>query len=277
MGPLFPWYDPFTLIEAMGIVVKKHKEYALVIIGGTSPKVPEHLTKKMYSKSVSLCEKLKLLGKNIFFYDWLDYSLIQSIYLESEFFVSTHPETLEMELSAEKGRVIDSLWACLPVVCSQGDYLSEIIESEHLGLTAKIGDKADVAQKILQLIEKPALLSAFRKNIAKYAKKRRWEDMVKPLDDFFRRPEKDNAKSAFSIYSTIIESQESVEKSMAELAILKEEMFKKDAEIRSMAQAAGKQAGEIGKFRGSVTYPMYRFTSAFGRTWIGASIRRLLK
>ncbi len=277
LGPIFPWYDPLSMIEAMAIVAKKHPDHALVFVGGKSPLVESHLTNPTYKKSIELASGLRLLSKNVFFYDWMDYSSIKNLYFEAEFFVALHPVTLEMELSAEKGRVLDSLWANLPVICSKGDFLSEIVSSNKLGLTVNIGDIQDISEKINEMIENKKLRSNIKKNIMEYAKHRSWDNMVIPLIEFCKNPWKDNVKESFSIYNMLFEGQEDIERSQLEIASLKEKNYIKDSEIKILKEISSRHLGTIGRFKGSIVYPLYRFTSNFGRTRIGRIIERILK
>lgn len=277
MGPLFPWYDPFSLIEAMGIVAKKHPDYALVFIGSSSPKVQKHLTNSMHKKALKLSSELKLLDKNIFFYEWMDYASLVNVYFEAEFSVATHPKTLEMEIASEKGRALDSLWANLPVICSSGDYLSELVSSRELGLTVKIGDKKDIASKIETLIENPDMLKKFRENAKIFAKERRWDELVLPIDEFCSSPAKDENKHIYNIYRMLAGIREESEINKFEMALLNEKAHKKESEIRLLREISSSQLGMIGKFKGSIIYPLYRLTSTIGDTPFGRILQKILK
>lgn len=66
--------------------------------------------------------------------DWVDYEDRQNFLLESHMGVSCHFNHLETRFSF-RTRILDCLWARLPVISTKGDYFAEEIQKNNLGIT----------------------------------------------------------------------------------------------------------------------------------------------
>ena len=76
----------------------------------------------------ALADELGLTGTHVFFNeDWVEYDDRQNYLLESDVGVSTHLDHVETAFSF-RTRILDYLWAGLPVVSTAGDALADIIE-----------------------------------------------------------------------------------------------------------------------------------------------------
>ena len=79
-------------------------------------------------------EELGLVDSHVFFnQDWVAFEDRQNYLLDADVGVSTHLDHIETEFSF-RTRILDYLWAGLPIVATDGDSFAEVIVREDLGL-----------------------------------------------------------------------------------------------------------------------------------------------
>ena len=180
-GGIWNWFDPLTLIRAIKAVQTSRSDVHLVFMGIKHPndQVPEMA---MASKAIQLAKELNLLDTHVHFnYGWVPYQERQSFLLEADFGVSTHFEHLETRF-AFRTRMLDYIWAGLPMLATQGDSFSELIEKHELGITVPDRDVEALTQAIVRLCEDPALVEKMKEQLSEIRSQFYWENVVKPLD-----------------------------------------------------------------------------------------------
>ena len=81
---------------------------------------------RMATEARALADGLGLAGTHVFFNEgWVDYESRQDYLLEADIGVSAHIDHLEASLSF-RARILDYLWAGLPVVATRGDVLADL-------------------------------------------------------------------------------------------------------------------------------------------------------
>jgi len=186
-GGIYNWFDPLTLINAMKIVNSKRKDIKLYFMGIKHPN-PEVKEFDMAGKTVELAKKLELYEKNIFFnFGWVDYDQRQNYLLESDAGIITHPEHIETRFSF-RTRILDYLWAGLPIISTEGDHLSDKVRTESLGLIVKERSPEDLAEAIIRLAEKGKFYEDCIENIERIAKDYIWDKVCEPIIGFCKDP-----------------------------------------------------------------------------------------
>ena len=149
-GSLLDWQDPVTLIEAVAALAPRRPELKLVFMG---TKHPNPLVKPMRAVAASRerAEALGVLDRHVFFNDWVPYTERARYLAEADLGVSTHREHLETHF-AFRTRMLDYVWARLPIVCTDGDVFARLVRSEGLGAAVPPGDAAALAQAIDRLL-----------------------------------------------------------------------------------------------------------------------------
>ena len=95
------------------------------------------------------------MNKHVFFnHDWVDYDSRAGFLLESDLAVLASGRDLETRLSF-RTRLLDSLWAGIPMVLTRGDHFSELVEEKSLGRVVEPRNHQAMAQAILELLESP--------------------------------------------------------------------------------------------------------------------------
>jgi len=154
-----------------------------------------------------------------------------------------HFDTVEARL-AFRSRVLDYIWAGLPMVVTRGDATSELIAGFELGEVVDYERDDEVAAALLRL------LSPRRSNLAPRFEEARnaltWERAAMPLIEFCRNPKRapDRCPSEHSPSTGM-----TVAKRDMELDALRTAITQRDAEIaRLRALVAGYERGRFIRF-----------------------------
>ncbi|MCJ7472821.1 MAG: glycosyltransferase, partial [Actinobacteria bacterium] len=186
-GGIYNWFDPLTLVKAMALVKEKRSDIKLFFMGVKHPN-PEVKALGMVNDTVELAKRLDLYEKNIFFnFGWVDYKERQNYFLEADAGIITHPEHIETRFSF-RTRILDYLWAGLPIISTEGDHLSDMVKIKRLGLVTKEGSPEELAEAILAMAGDNKFYAEYVKNIAITAKDFTWDKVCRPIIDFCMDP-----------------------------------------------------------------------------------------
>ena len=158
-GGIYDWLDPISIIEALaGIGDDRLK---LFFMGTTHP-TPAVPTMQVAQVALDRSRELGLLGRSVFFGDgWIPYADRSQYLLDADIGVSLHHDHVETTF-AFRTRILDYLWAGLPIVCSAGDACAELVEQRHLGEVVPIGDPGALRAALLRLVEPRQRADALR-------------------------------------------------------------------------------------------------------------------
>jgi GT2 family glycosyltransferase/glycosyltransferase involved in cell wall biosynthesis len=185
-GGIYNWFDPETLIQAVGELAKRHKNVRLFFMGVKHPSahVPEM---SAVSRARAVAAQLDL-GKHVFFNEtWVPYEDRQNFLLDADLGVSTHFQHLETTFSF-RTRILDYLWAGLPMVSTEGDSFADLIEKEGLGAIVPERDAGALAAALEELLFDHAAGAAARANVRRVRANFTWERVLTPLVEFCRNP-----------------------------------------------------------------------------------------
>jgi glycosyltransferase involved in cell wall biosynthesis len=179
------WLDPLTLIKAVERVIARHPRVRLYFPGSRHPNQGFVPDMAMRQAAVDLCEERGLSGTHVFWGDWVPYEERQNYLLEADVGCSLHFETVESTFSF-RTRVLDYIWAGLPMVVTRGDAASEWVEQYGLGAVVDYLDVEGVAAAIEGLFAVPRTDFAARFERARRA--RSWQECAQPLVRFCHEP-----------------------------------------------------------------------------------------
>ncbi|HSL09059.1 MAG TPA: glycosyltransferase [Pseudonocardiaceae bacterium] len=186
-GGVYSWFDPLTLLHAVHALRAEHDDLRLVFLGmrHPNPDVPEM---GMAGQTRRLAEILGLTGKQVFFNEtWVPYADRQNWLLDADAGVTTHFEHVETTF-AFRTRVLDYLWAGLPIVTTNGDAFAELVAAERLGVVVPAADPAALAAALQRVLYDDAFAAGCRERIAVVAQRYTWEAALAPLVEFCRHP-----------------------------------------------------------------------------------------
>jgi glycosyltransferase involved in cell wall biosynthesis len=186
-GGLYNWFDPQTLVRAVDVVRRTRDDVRLVFLGGKHPN-PAVPAMRVAAETRDLAGELGLTGRWVFFNEgWVPYDERADFLLESDIGVSTHLDHVETAFSF-RTRILDYLWAGLPVVATGGDVFSDVIAAKGIGATVPPGDVDALAGTLLSLLEDDALRGRCAAASKELAQAYRWGAAVQPLLAFCRDP-----------------------------------------------------------------------------------------
>jgi GT2 family glycosyltransferase/glycosyltransferase involved in cell wall biosynthesis len=186
-GGLYNWFDPKTLIKAVATVAETHPEVKLFFQGTKHPHpgVPEM---GIVRESRELARELGVENSNVFFNaSWVDYDQRQNFLTEADAGVSTHYAHIETTFSF-RTRILDYLWAGLPMVVTEGDHFAELVAAEGLGIVVPAEDENALAAAIATVLFDKEFAAEARANIARVRVDFEWENVLKPLVEFVASP-----------------------------------------------------------------------------------------
>jgi GT2 family glycosyltransferase/glycosyltransferase involved in cell wall biosynthesis len=186
-GGIYNWFDPLTLLRAVDKLRTRRPDVRLYFLGlkHPNPDVPEM---RMAVAAKDLSDTLGLTDKHVFFNeDWVAYDDRQNYLLEADIGVSTHLDHVETAFSF-RTRILDYLWASLPIVATAGDTFASLIEEHGLGITVPAGDADALEEALFRLLDDAGLAARCRENVAAFAPQFSWTKVLAPLIAFCRAP-----------------------------------------------------------------------------------------
>jgi hypothetical protein len=185
-GALWNWYDCKTPIRAMARLRKSHPHIKLVFTATKHPATKK--PPREYTKTLELAKKKGLLDKTVFFYtDWVPHAERDYYLSEADAGIATFTDHIE-NYFAYRIRLLDYIWAGLPVITNPGNTLSDMIMDKGLGAVFPFGDDKALAEKIIELATKRARTKKIRERVLEAKKNFYWDDMLKPLIRFLKNP-----------------------------------------------------------------------------------------
>jgi glycosyltransferase involved in cell wall biosynthesis len=184
-GGLYSWFDPKTLIRAVAAVAARHPRLKLFFLGTRHPGVEEM---GIVRESFDLARELSALDRSVFFNDtWVDFSERANYLLESDIGVSTHLSHVETEF-AFRTRILDYLWAELPMVVTEGDSFADLVEVEGLGLVVPAADGPALEEALERMVVDEEFVASARANVGRVRERFYWAHTLAPLVEFVREP-----------------------------------------------------------------------------------------
>jgi hypothetical protein len=180
-GGVYDWFDPLTLVEAVAGLRVRWPRIRLVFLGMRNPN-PEIPDGHMESTVRRRATELRLTGTHVFFNEgWIPYAERGEFLARADVGVSCHPAHVEARFSF-RTRVLDYLWAELPMVLTEGDVLSEAVAAAGVGRAVPPGDVDALADAIDAVLHAPPSLDSIRAFGAAYA----WPVVAAPLTAWAR-------------------------------------------------------------------------------------------
>ncbi|MEU3647825.1 glycosyltransferase [Lentzea sp. NPDC034063] len=186
-GGVYSWFDPLSLIEAMDHLRRRQPSAKLYFLGMKHPN-PEVPDMDIAGQTRALSAQLGLTGEHVFFNDgWVPYNDRQNWLLDANCGVTTHYEHVETTF-AFRTRVLDYLWAGLPIVTTSGDSFADLVEREGLGVVVPPEDPEALADALEKVLYDEEFAAACRERIAVVRERFTWETALAPLAEFCRNP-----------------------------------------------------------------------------------------
>ena len=177
-GGLWNWLDAPTTVRAVAELAERRPGVRLVFMGASQSPAG----RRAADATRAVAAELGVLDTLVFFNDaWVPYEARANWLLEADCAISTHHEHLETRF-AFRTRLLDCFWAGVPVVCTQGDDLSALVEREDVGAAVPEGDHAAVASALEHVLSQGR--AAYAPRLARVAESFAWPRVAEPLARF---------------------------------------------------------------------------------------------
>lgn len=186
-GGVYNWFDPLTVIRAIAQIRAEIPNVRLLFMGAKHPN-PDVPQMQMLRDARALADELGLTNVHVFFNEeWVDYADRHNYLLEADVAISAHLAGLETDFSF-RTRMLDYLWAGLPIVATEGDYFAQLIAERGLGAVVPAEDVGSMADAFVRLLSDDATRAACAERVAEVAGEFHWENTLAALVEYCRNP-----------------------------------------------------------------------------------------
>jgi glycosyltransferase involved in cell wall biosynthesis len=174
-GGLWPWLDAETAIRAVALLAERRPAVRLVFMGAARGLPAERAAED----ARGLASALGVLGRTVLFNeDWVPYERRADWLLHAACAVSAHGDHLETRF-AFRTRLLDCFWARLPVVCTAGDDLADVVDRGDGGRAVPAGDVPAMAAALEAVLERGR--AAYGPALERIAARYTWPMVAQPL------------------------------------------------------------------------------------------------
>lgn len=186
-GGVYNWFDTLTLVSAIDRVRHDVPDVRLFFLGMKHPN-PDVPQMRMAVRTRALSDELGLTGRHVFFNDeWVPYEKRADYLLDADLGVSCHFPSLETEFSF-RTRILDYLWAGLPMVTTEGDAFADLITANGLGVVVPPEDVDALAEALSSLLRDRERRDRCSEAVRREARAFEWPVALAPLVEFCRDP-----------------------------------------------------------------------------------------
>jgi glycosyltransferase involved in cell wall biosynthesis len=201
-GGIWDWTDPEILMRAMRILGQRAPGLHLVFFAGRHPSDGQ-TDSGAARKARSLADEFGLRGRTVHFIDdYVPYAERGRYLAECDAAVSTHRANLESHF-AYRTRLLDCIWAGLPIVCTAGDVFAELVVRHEWGIVVAAGDAESLAHALERVARDDEFAANCRARMAESRHLFNWSDAVEPLARFCRQPRVTHAVSSVSDFGML--------------------------------------------------------------------------
>jgi hypothetical protein len=186
-GGIWKWLDAQTAIRAVAALSERRPGVRLVFMGGPADSAAEHPAAASSTAAArALAQQLGLLGSVVLFHDrWVPYDQRAGWLAQADCLLSCHVEHLETRF-AYRTRLLDGLWAGVPIVCTSGDDLAERVQREQLGEVAAPGDAQALSVALERVLARGR--EPYAANLRAAAQAQTWSRVAAPLARWIAQP-----------------------------------------------------------------------------------------
>lgn len=185
-GGLWDWLDPLTPIKAVTELGQQGMPVKLVFMSGAAPNagLPNM---SMPQRALALAKDLGALQRWVFFHqEWVPYEQRIGWLSDADAGICAHGHHLETRF-AFRTRMLDYFWAGLPVICSEGDSISDLVERYQVGQVCRYHDVHDWKSAIETLL-KQKTSTGFQDNMRQLRGDFSWSNVLEPLKLYCKNP-----------------------------------------------------------------------------------------
>ena len=148
-GGVWPWLDAPSAVRAVAELARRRPGVRLVFMGRSTGVAG----RAAMGEAREVARGLGVLGTTVLFSDaWIPYAERAGWLLQADCALATAGDHLEARY-AFRTRLLDCLWAGLPIVCTDGDDLAARVRRVDLGAVSAPADVAGLAAAIERVLD----------------------------------------------------------------------------------------------------------------------------
>ena len=187
LGVLWDWQDPVTAVRAIALVAQRRLDIHLVLFAGAHPTAGQVPTAAA-DRARAIAAELGVLDRQVHFVsEWVPYGERGRYLCACDAGITTHRSSLESHFSF-RTRVLDYLWAGLPVLCTAGEVLAEFVARHQLGTVVPENDPGALATAFERIADDAEFVEACRARIAALRPSLEWRVAAEALVRYCEAP-----------------------------------------------------------------------------------------
>ncbi len=200
-GGIYPWFDVRNLADAVK-EVNKTQPAKLIVVGAKNPfnKHPDFIAR--YDEFIEYVST-KEMKQYVVVQDWIDFNDRADWYLDADVVVVFNKLGEENKL-AWRTRLVDFMWADLPVLTNGGDPLGEIMLSHNAAVKMESLEAKDISSSIIEFLGSgKSKINLLRNNMHELKAEFYWDTVTKNLTQAINKDIRAKDLATVGIYSFI--------------------------------------------------------------------------
>jgi glycosyltransferase involved in cell wall biosynthesis len=177
-GGVYPWFDIEGLLEAVKILDEVHPT-RLVVVGSRNPFVRNDDFDRHHERFLQLVGRPDV-APLVHLVDWVQFHDRGDWYLDADMTILANQPGIENAV-AWRTRVVDYLWARVPVATNGGDPIGEELIAAGAAVRIDAADPRRTAAAIAGVLQDPAARAAMQQRCGALREKYLWPTVVEPL------------------------------------------------------------------------------------------------
>lgn len=177
-GGVYPWFDIQGLLEAVKLLDAIHPT-RLVVVGARNPFVRNDDFDRCHERFLQLVGQPDV-APLVHQVDWVQFHDRGDWYLDADMTLLANQPGIENAV-AWRTRVVDYLWARVPVATNGGDPIGEELIAAGAAVRIDAADPRSTAAAIAGVLQDPAAQAAMRQRCGALREKYLWPTVVGPL------------------------------------------------------------------------------------------------
>ncbi len=178
-GGIYPWFRIEEYLETIKLL-SKEKSTKFVFVGGKNPFNPNPDFSRQYDTAVAFAKDNKLIEKQVFFVDWVDFQDRVDWFAHADVIVSINQPGEENKYSW-RTRVMDYIWGEVVTISNGGDPLSEELIANDAAICLPKLDSATLAEAIRTAEKDQTSLKKMKRNVILLKEKYFWDVVTKDI------------------------------------------------------------------------------------------------
>lgn len=187
-GGLYPWFDIMPLLNSIKNLSNKYSNIKLIILGGKNPFSTNKQFTEKYDLAWKFANENNLLGKEIYFVNWIPYQERNNWYKEADVVINLHHKTKET-IYSWRTRIVDYVWGEVPIISTGGDEVTEYLAKNNAAIILQENTAEEITKNIENIYKNRDILMNMKNNLKSIKKRFYWDAITKNVAEFIKNGE----------------------------------------------------------------------------------------